>query len=76
MSTTVNTIRDLAERDYKWGFVTDIEDREYPQRAERRCHSADLRQEERTGVHAGVAAEGVPALGSTRTSSGAEVGQH
>ena len=30
MSTTVNTIRDLAERDYKWGFVTDIETEEIP----------------------------------------------
>src|SRR5213595_3780951 len=25
MSTSVDTIRDLAQRDYKWGFVTDIE---------------------------------------------------
>ena len=30
MSTTVNTIRDLAERDYKWGFVTDIETENIP----------------------------------------------
>jgi Fe-S cluster assembly protein SufB len=30
MSTTLNTIRDLAERDYKWGFVTDIEDEQIP----------------------------------------------
>jgi hypothetical protein len=27
MSTNVDTIRDLAERDYKWGFVTEIEAR-------------------------------------------------
>src|ERR1700741_4636259 len=26
MSTNVNTIRDLAEREYKWGFVTDVEE--------------------------------------------------
>jgi Fe-S cluster assembly protein SufB len=30
MNTDVNTIRDLAERDYKWGFVTDIEDERVP----------------------------------------------
>src|SRR5256714_7987287 len=30
MSTSVNTIRDLAERDYKWGFVTDIEHEQVP----------------------------------------------
>jgi len=30
MSTNLNTIRDLTERDYKWGFVTDIEDERVP----------------------------------------------
>jgi Fe-S cluster assembly protein SufB len=30
MSTNLNTIRDLAERDYKWGFVTDIEHEQVP----------------------------------------------
>jgi len=30
MSTSVNTIRDLAERDYKWGFVTEIEHEQVP----------------------------------------------
>jgi Fe-S cluster assembly protein SufB len=30
MSTSVNTIRDLAEREYKWGFVTDIEAESIP----------------------------------------------
>ncbi len=30
MSTSVDTIRDLAERDYQWGFVTDIEDEQVP----------------------------------------------
>ena len=30
MSTNVNTIRDLAEQEYKWGFVTDIGGREVP----------------------------------------------
>ena len=30
MSTNVNTIRDLAERDYKWGFITDIEEERIP----------------------------------------------
>jgi len=30
MSSSVNAIRDLAERDYKWGFVTDIEAERVP----------------------------------------------
>src|SRR6202521_2769061 len=30
MSTNVNTIRELAEREYKWGFVTDIETESVP----------------------------------------------
>jgi Fe-S cluster assembly protein SufB len=30
MSTNVNTIRDLAERDYKWGFITDVEEERVP----------------------------------------------
>src|SRR5215831_9904978 len=30
MSTNVNTIRDLAEREYKWGFITEIEEERVP----------------------------------------------
>ena len=30
MSTNLNTIQDLAEREYKWGFVTDIEEESVP----------------------------------------------
>jgi Fe-S cluster assembly protein SufB len=30
MSTSVDTIRDLAQQDYKWGFVTDIEAERIP----------------------------------------------
>jgi Fe-S cluster assembly protein SufB len=30
MSTNVDTIRDLAERDYKWGFITPIEEERIP----------------------------------------------
>ena len=30
MSTNVNTIRDLAEQEYKWGFVTEIEAERVP----------------------------------------------
>ena len=30
MSSNVNAIRDLAEREYKWGFVTDIEEERIP----------------------------------------------
>ena len=30
MSSTVNTIRDLAQQDYKWGFVTEIDEDRVP----------------------------------------------
>ena len=30
MSTNVNAIRDLAERDYKWGFISDVEEERVP----------------------------------------------
>src|ERR1700692_3186584 len=30
MSTNVKTIRDLAERDYQWGFVSDVESESVP----------------------------------------------
>ena len=30
MSASVDTIRDLAEQDYKWGFVTDIDEDRVP----------------------------------------------
>ena len=30
MSTNVDTIRDLAQREYKWGFITDIEEERIP----------------------------------------------
>src|SRR5256886_15797859 len=30
MSTSLNTIRDLAEREYKWGFVTSVEEERVP----------------------------------------------
>ena len=30
MSTNVDSIRDLAERDYKWGFITAIEEERIP----------------------------------------------
>ena len=30
MSTNLNTIRDLAKQEYKWGFVTDVEEERVP----------------------------------------------
>src|SRR6266566_560985 len=30
MSTSLNTIRNLAEREYKWGFVTSVEEERVP----------------------------------------------
>ena len=71
MSTSTSTIQELANKEYKYGFVTDIEP-EYPSRPQRRRRSDDFREEERTRVHAGVAAEGIPALAED---GGTRVGQ-
>ena len=30
MSTNLDTIRDLAQQEYKWGFITDIEEERIP----------------------------------------------
>ena len=46
MSTSLNTIRDLAEREYKWGFVTRVEEERVPKGLERGHYSPDLGQEE------------------------------
>ena len=62
MSTSTETIEELATREYKYGFVTDIEAETIPQGPERGRRPADLREEERAGVAARVAAEGVPPL--------------
>ena len=62
MSSTVNQINDLTQQEYKWGFVTSIDEDRLPPWAERRHRSRHFREEERAGVHAGVAAEGVSAL--------------
>src|SRR5260370_31474391 len=32
MSTNLNAIRDLAEQEYKWGFVTSVEEESIPKR--------------------------------------------
>ena len=45
VSSNTDTIRELAQQEYKWGFVTDIEEERDPQGAERRHYSPDLGQE-------------------------------
>ena len=64
MSTNLNTIRDLAEQEYKWGFVTAVEAETSPKGTQRGHYSPDLGQEEGAGVHAPVEAEGLSPLGS------------
>ena len=59
MSTATETIEQLANREYKYGFVTDVESRVDSQGAQRGRRPADLAEEERARVAAGVAAEGV-----------------
>ena len=74
MGTDTKTLEALVDREYKWGFVTDIEADTHPQGPERRHRPPDLGQEERAGVHAGVAPEGLPPLADAERSR-AQVGQ-
>ena len=46
MSTNLNTIRDLAEREYKWGFVTSVEEERVPKGLNEDIIRPDLGQEE------------------------------
>ena len=77
MGTDPRTLEALVDREYKWGFVTRVDEDAAPEGPERRHHPPDFGQEERAGVHAGVAAEGVSPLGDAGRSGGrAQVGQH
>ena len=62
MATAARSIEELINREYEYGFVTDIEADTVPPRPERGHHPAHLGQEGRAGVHARVAAEGLPPL--------------
>ena len=59
---TSPSVESLVQREYKYGFVTDIEADTVPQGAERGRRPAHLGQEGRAGVAARVAAQGVPPL--------------
>ena len=59
MSSSIET---LVNREYKYGFVTDIESDTIPPGLSEDIVRADLGQEGRAGVDARVAAQGVPPL--------------
>ena len=59
MTTATRTIEELANREYQYGFVTDIEAETVP-RASARTSSASSRQRKASRVAAGVAPQGVP----------------
>ncbi len=63
MSSTVNQINDLTQQEYKWGFVTSIDEDRLPPGLNEDIVRAIAHQEGRAGIHAGVAAEGVSLLG-------------
>ena len=62
MSTSTETIEELATREYKYGFVTDVEADTHPQGAQRGRRPAHLAEEGGAGVAARMAPEGVPAV--------------
>ena len=59
MSTSTEVIEQLANTEYKYGFVTDVEQDIVAQGAERGRRPADLGEEGRAGVAARLAAQGV-----------------
>ena len=61
MTTATDTIQEFADREYKWGFVTDIE-AETSRGLERRHRPPHLRQEAGAGLAARMAAQGVSPL--------------
>ena len=63
-TTATATLEQLAERDYEWGFITDIEPETIPPGLSRGHRPHHLRQEERAGVAARLAAASPIATGS------------
>ena len=63
MSSTVNQINDLTQQEYKWGFITSIDEDRLPPGLNEDDRPRHLPEEGRAGVHDGVAAEGVSLLG-------------
>jgi len=72
MGQEAETLQDLADRKYKYGFVTDIESDFAPKGLKRRHRPLRLRQEERAGLDAGMASRGLSAVAEDdRTQMGA-----
>ena len=77
MSTNVDTIRDFAQREYKWGFISDIEAESIPKGLNEDMIRLISAKKQRARVHAGVEAEGLSPLGIAGKGAGrAEVGQY
>ena len=62
MTTATSTIQELANREYKYGFVTDVEADTVPPGLNEDIIRHDLGQEEGAGLPAGMASQGLPPL--------------
>ena len=62
MATSTDTIQELANREYKYGFVTDIEADAAPRGLNEDIIRLISAKKNEPRFHAGVAAEGLPAL--------------
>ena len=60
--STVDQIQDLTKQEYKWGFITSIEEDRLPNGLNEDIVRAHFAQEERAGIHAGLAAQGLSPL--------------
>ena len=63
MTTATRTIEELANREYRYGFVTDVEEETVPKGLSEETVRLISAEEERAGVAARVAPEGVPTPG-------------
>jgi hypothetical protein len=63
MSTATNTTEDLVNREYKYGFITDIETDTVPRGLNEDIIRLISAKKKRAEFHAGLASEGLPALG-------------
>jgi hypothetical protein len=61
MKTAKNTTVDLLSREYKYGFVTDIEAGTVPRGLNKEIVRFDFGKEERAELHARLASEGLSA---------------
>jgi len=63
MSSNTDAIRDLAQQEYKWGFVTDVAEDRVPKGLNEGIVRLISTKKKRAGVYARMAPQGLSLLG-------------